>query len=264
MTLTETFIPYKRLSEQDAQIAAMIWEPEPEPYGMNQYPIFRDMFPTLDALIMRNRSPESTFINTNTFICYDPTDLNRRLAPDFYLAFGVDAQAIRDRLTYMPWEAGKAPDFVLEIASPTTARNDLTLKRGIYAQIGVTEYWRFDPTGGDLYGEALAGETLVEGTYERLHVTTQPDGHPKGFSPVLGLTLSWHDGDFRAYDEKTGEYVKSPVEQALYAEQQETVIEEQASVIEEQRRSLDAAESRIEQLHSELERLRRGNNGGSN
>ena len=264
MTLIETFIPYQRLSNHDAQIASMVWEPEPEPFGMNQYPIFRDMFPTLDALIMRNRSPESTFINTNTFICYDPTDLNRRLAPDFYVSFGVDAHSIRDRLTYLPWEAGKAPDFVLEIASPTTAGNDLTRKRDIYALVGVTEYWRFDPTGGELYGEALAGETLVDGRYEPLRVTTEPDGHPKGYSPVLGLTLSWHNGDFRAYDQETGEYVKSPVEQALYAEEQARYAEEQESVIEEQRRSLEAAEARIEQLQSDLKRMRRGNNGGSN
>ena len=264
MTLTETFIPYKRQSVYDAQINSMIWDPEPEPFTMHQYPLFRDMLPTLDTLIMRNRSPVNTFINHDTFICYDPSDLNRRLAPGFYVSFGVDAQAIRDRDGYLPWEAGKPPDFVLELASRTTAKNDLTHKRDIYAMISITEYWRFDSTGGDLYGQPLAGETLVNGSYEALPITTQPDGQPKGYSPVLDLTLSWHNGDFRAYDQETGEYVKSPVEQALYAEEQARYAEEQESVIEEQRRSLETAEARIEQLQSELKRMRRGNNGGSN
>lgn len=271
MTLTETFIPYKRQSVHDAQIASMRWQPETEPYTMHQYPIFRDLFPTLDMLIMRNRSPINTFINHDTFICYDPSDLNRRLSPDFYVSFGVDAQAVRDREGYLPWEAGKPPDFALEIASRTTAKNDLTHKRDIYAMIGITEYWRFDHTGGDFYGEPLYGETLIEGSYDPLPITTEPDGHPKGYSEVLGLTLCWHNGDFRAYDENTGEYVKSPVEQALFAEDQAAVIDEQANVIEQQLRTIEtesvarrAAETRLLQVQSELDRLRRGPNGDPN
>ena len=98
-----------------------------------------------------------TFLSSNTILCYDPGDLNIRVAPDVYLAFGVDEQAIRQRRLYLPWEVGKPPDLAVEVASASTARQDVTAKRDIYARIGVPEYWRFDPTGRDYYDQPLAG-----------------------------------------------------------------------------------------------------------
>lgn len=38
-----------------------------------------------------------------------------------------------------------APDLVVEILSPGTGRNDLVLKRSLYARIGVREYWIIEP-----------------------------------------------------------------------------------------------------------------------
>ena len=38
-----------------------------------------------------------------------------------------------------------APDMVIEILSPSTARNDRTLKFDIYRRSGVREYWIVDP-----------------------------------------------------------------------------------------------------------------------
>ena len=35
-----------------------------------------------------------------------------------------------------------APDLVVEILSPSTARRDLTFKRRLYAKHGVKEYWQ--------------------------------------------------------------------------------------------------------------------------
>ena len=102
-----------------------------------------------------------TFLSSNTILCYDPDDLNVRVSPDVYLAFGVDAHAIRRRKLYLPWEVGKPPDWALEVASSSTGSEDVGRKRDLYARIGVPEYWRFDPQDGAYHGERLAGERLA-------------------------------------------------------------------------------------------------------
>lgn len=40
-----------------------------------------------------------------------------------------------------------APDLVVEVLSPSTAKNDRTHKKDVYARCGVREYWLVDPSG---------------------------------------------------------------------------------------------------------------------
>ena len=108
-------------------------DPEPLPDAMFQYPILEEVLHILGTHITSRRPSEEVFRSSNTFICYDPADLNVRVGPDFYAAFGVDAQAIEQRRLYLPWEVGKPPDFALEIGSVSTARQDLITKRQLYA-----------------------------------------------------------------------------------------------------------------------------------
>ena len=219
-----------------------------------------------------------TFLSSNTIICYDPVDLNVRVSPDVYLAFGVDAQAIRQRKLYLPWEVGKPPDWVLEIGSASTGREDTGRKRQIYARIGVPEYWRFDPTEeGKYHGQWLAGDRLVGGVYEPIELTTAPDGILKGYSEVLGLSLCWDGGWPRLYDLASGTYLESWREvwdtreaerEAREAAEAQAAVEQAGWLAERaarqaeraahqaERAALQAAEERIRQLEAELRRLR--------
>ena len=54
---------------------------------------------------------------------------------------------VRYHNTYRVRAVGKPPDSVLEIASRSAANNYRHDKRDRYAQIGIGEYWRYDPTG---------------------------------------------------------------------------------------------------------------------
>ena len=56
-----------------------------------------------------------------------------------YVAFDVDANAIRRRNGYLIREVGKPPDFVVEVASETTASIGVGSKRDLYARMGVAE-----------------------------------------------------------------------------------------------------------------------------
>ena len=126
----------------------------------------------------RFRGDRNTLVSTGGFIFYDRTDCNRRVAPDLYVSFDVDVRGTID--DYMPnyliWRHGKPPDFVMEVASPSTADNDLGHKRLLYARLGVQEYWRLDPTGGELYDQPLVGERLVDGEYRPFELHTAEDG----------------------------------------------------------------------------------------
>ena len=226
-------------------------EPEPLPDAMEQDPILRDFMHVLaDHCTESDRSPDN-FLSSNTILCYDRNNLNVRVQPDCYLAFGVDVRAIRRRKMYLPWEVGKPPEFALEVGSESTSENDIVRKRRIYAQIGIPEYWRFDPTGGDLYGQPLSGELLADGEYRPLELTTEPDGVLKGYSPVLGICLCWDAGVLLFYDPATETYLRNlRQERALRQAEQEQARAE----LEAERAKLQAERARISELEEQLRR----------
>ena len=129
------------------------------------------------------------FSDTNIPIRFNPGNRRVFIAPDICLAFDVDAMAIIIRESYDLWEVGKPPDFVLEVASRSTYRKDLYEKPEIYAYIGVGEYWLFDPTGGELYGQGLTGYRLVNGMYEPIEIAPNEHDVESGYSAALGLRL---------------------------------------------------------------------------
>lgn len=53
-----------------------------------------------------------------------------------------------------------APDLVIEVLSPTTAVNDLNVKRQVYAEHGVLHYWIVDPIQRVVTAHTLVGEAF--------------------------------------------------------------------------------------------------------
>ena len=155
--------------------------------------------------------------------------------PDLIIAFGVDRAGIIENNGYSIDELGKPPDFVLEVASLTTAENDYTVKRVDYAAFGVPEYWRFDPTGGHRYDAGLAGDRLVDGVYEPIDISSTDDAHFRGRSEVLGLDVCWEEGQLRWYDPAAERYLLT---------------------FDEEAEARAAAEERVRELEAEVRRLR--------
>ena len=180
-------------------------DPPPVEDGMLQNPIIEDIASIL-RLHFKPRA-DSVLVSGPTFILYDINDPNARIAPDCYVVFDVDAHAIVRHNSYRVWQWGKPPDVALEIASESTALNDLTAKRDIYARIGAREYWRFDPSGGELYGEPLAGELLVDGRYEPYPIHTDADGDIWAHSEALNLDFYMRGNRFWVKDSATGEWL---------------------------------------------------------
>ncbi len=207
---TTTMRPYHQQGEIDyARLDYNPDEPVLKPEAMEQERPMQEFLGLLASRFTDFGQRPDTFLSSNTILCYDPDDLNVRVSPDVYLAFGVNTHAIRERRLYLPWEAGKPPDWVLEVASVSTARADVGRKRAIYAHIGVPEYWRFDPKDGEYHGQRLAGDRLVDGAYEPIPLTTAPDGILKGYSAVLRLSLCWDENWPRLYDPVTHTYLET-------------------------------------------------------
>ena len=196
------------------------------------------------SLMAHFASRPGTLVSGGGFLCYDTRSHDGWLVPDCVVAFDVDPDAITERNGYVISEVGKPPDFVLEVASRRTGQADYTRKRFGYAHYGVSEYWRFDHTGGRYHDAPLGGDLLVNGQYEPVDLTDDRPGKMfgmlSGYSEALDLYLCWDRGKLRFYDPKTDEFLMTQGELG------EALADAQAE--------RDAALERVRQLEAGLER----------
>lgn len=187
-------------------------------------------------LFFQNRS--DVYVSGNLFIYYEEGNPKSVVAPDTFVVFGVEN---RQRKTYKVWEENnKVPDFVLEITSKTTRSQDQGAKKGIYAYLGVQEYYQYDPTG-DYLQPPLQGLRLVNGNYLPVETTTSPDGTLVLPSSILGLELHLIGKEMRFFD---------PVTQQLLLTH-----EEQAAARQTAEERAQTAEERAERLAAKLREL---------
>ena len=267
-------------TQTTAQTAIIYPETDDQPMPDAEYQslIFRK---ALTPLENHFRKVPGAHVNGNTFLYYVEGDPKQSVSPDCYVIFGITPEAIHSlsqegNNTYLLWEVGKPPDFVLEIGSPSTKRTDLVSKRRLYAELGIPEYWRYDQTGGDFYGDPLVGERLVDGEYQRIPPREDEDGRIWARSDVLNLDLYWDDGNLRYWDPAAEEWLldyeeehderlaeragrlaaeeRADQEQAARQAAEERATEERAARLAEQ-----AARQELEAQLAQLQAQLRGN-----
>ena len=189
-----------------------------EPMSENDFQ-FTVMIETATTLRQRYADRPDVYVGGDMLMYYRMNDNQTRVSPDVFAVFGVTDKSPRH--SWIVWREGKPPDFVLEVAAPVTWRREGAAKRDIYAEMGVTEYWRFDPTG-ECFSPPLVGERLGDdGQYHPIPLDTDPDGYLRGRSEVLGLDLCASlDGRLRLYDPAAGQWLRNhyEAEAALEAE----------------------------------------------
>ena len=125
-------------------------------------------------------------------IYYEQGNPRKCVAPDVFVVKGAPDHR---RMIYKLWEEPKAPDFVLEVASRNTWKEDLGPKRATYAAMGVREYWLFDPKD-ECFDPQLQGLVLEDGVYRSLPARVEA-GRRTLSSAELGLDLQVEGGKLR-------------------------------------------------------------------
>ncbi len=167
--------------------------------------------------------------------------------PDFYVVLGVPRHPTRR--FWVTWlEGDRFPDFILELTSPTTEKEDRTIKKAIYERTFHTrEYFLHDPETNRTEGWRLDADQRYQ--------PIDPDARGWFWCETLNLWLGLWEGTFEEVTEPAlwprfftpdGQLVRLSAEaqgQRAEAERQRTDTERQAH---------EAAEAEIARLRALL------------
>jgi Uma2 family endonuclease len=200
------------------------------------------------------------YVSGNLFIYFEEGNNQMVVAPDFFVVRGVPKG---ERRTYLLWKEKKAPDLVIELTSRSTRFEDLGTKRAIYEELGVREYFVFDPEGSGSSQQFL-GFRLRGGSLEPLSPIRTATGAQVFRSEVLGLELHGSGGTLRWVDPRTGaplpirkELRERLLAESRRAEQEARRAEREARRADDEKQRADAAEAQNAALRAEIERLRK-------
>jgi Uma2 family endonuclease len=198
------------------------------------YDHFYAIMITLEVLRQYLSGTQATVL-ANQFLYYAQGLPKLRIAPDVMVIFGV-VPGGRDN--YKIWEEGQVPSVVFEMTSKGTKEQDLIYKKTLYEQLGVFEYWLFDPRG-EWISERLRGYRLHEDVYYPVS---------DGISQPLKLRLVLEEKLIGFYRQDTGEKLLIPDELAQALQNAEA----QSS---QERQRADQERQRAERLAEQLRKL---------
>ncbi|MBC8115406.1 MAG: Uma2 family endonuclease [Candidatus Saccharimonas sp.] len=194
-------------------------------------------------ILSRYFAGQQVYVSGDLLLYYEEGNPQKFIVPDAFVAKGV---APGERRIYKLWEEQKAPDVVIETTSRKTRKKDATVKPSLYAQLGVREYFIFDPER-DYLAPPLQGYRLAGANYERI----VPDAEGRLLSAELGMLLSLSDRDIEFDVVSTGERLLTGGEVALRELEARRAAEAAFQSEVERRR---AAEAEVVRLRAELAR----------
>ena len=203
------------------------------------------------------RGRADVYVGSNNFLYYERGNPRAAVSPDVYVVVGAPAH-LRD--TYLLWNEPKGPDFVLEVTSASTRRVDERRKRDVYAALGVSEYFLYDPRA-EYLTPPLQGWRLRDGGYRPLPSVTVLAGREVAVaSEVLGLELrdEREARMVRLRDPATGQDLLTYEESERAREEEAAARRLEAEARRREAAARRAAETRVAELEARLRDLEDG------
>lgn len=205
---------------------------------------------------------------------YERGNPRAALAPDVFVVLDHQPKATPENSSYRFWVEGRVPDFVLEVLSPSTASRDKTIKKDTYEELGVSEYFLFQPdpdrAGPDRHDprKRLQGFYLQEGRYTE--IPPGPDGQVE--SRLMGVSLRTEGVNMRVRSLATGrDYLWIDEESQERRAAEARAREAQARARKAEARAREASEAldralagsdrQLREARQEIERLRNRSRG---
>ncbi len=196
--------------QRKIQAAPTIFYPESDGKPMAETDVHRKLM--MDFILILEdyfENNDDVYVSGNLLIYYERGNPRKSISPDVFVAFGVEK---KQRNTYLTWAEAQTPDFVLEVASPSTFSKDMGEKKELYASVlAVKEYYIYDPMGQIV--PSFVGYRLIDGEYQEIDFVND-----RLLSETLGLALGEHDGNLRLYNPTTLQWLQTPQERAKNAE----------------------------------------------
>lgn len=178
--------------------------PESDGKPMAETDIHRRLLTTLVFTLETHFQNEpDVYASGNLLVYYVEGNPAKCFAPDVFVVRGVPKG---ERRIYKLWEEGVAPQIIIELTSRKTWKEDLQTKWRLYEELGVQEYFIFDPEY-DYLDDPLVGYRLENGKYAELEIK---DGRAK--SEVLGLELVNTGDTLRLFDPNSNQVLPTPQE----------------------------------------------------
>ncbi|HEX4950436.1 MAG TPA: Uma2 family endonuclease [Blastocatellia bacterium] len=194
-----------------------------------------------EALDLYYQDDPNVYVSANILLYYVQGNPKKRVSPDVFVAKG---RPKGNRRVYKLWEEGVPPTVIIELGSKETWREDQYEKWRLYEQLGVQEYYLFDPEYSYLVEPLIGWHLMDDGQYRLLKVKK---GRIK--SDALGLELVDTGQTLRLYNPETKQFLPTMAELDAAREQAEARVRAEAEARQK-------AEAEIARLQAELAKLR--------
>jgi Uma2 family endonuclease len=150
----------------------------------------------IEAVEVRLAGRKDFYVGGNMFIYYSAQQARNRdyNGPDFFFVHGPGIDHDRPRRYWAVWdENGRYPDVIIELSSPSTAKEDHTTRKDLYERTFQTkEYFIYDP-----FTRVLEGWRLTRQRYRRI----KPNELGRMWCEQLGLWVGTWQGEFQGHED---------------------------------------------------------------